>query len=261
MSTLNVTTVPAFTDNYFWLAHAPADPQQVVAVDPGDAAAINRALQQHRLRLAAVLVTHHHADHVGGVAQLQQEHAVPVYGPANEHIPGERIPLREGEVLQLASYGLEFAILDVPGHTAGHIAYVGHGVTFCGDTLFSAGCGRLFEGTAMQMWNSLGKLAALPAATRVYCAHEYTLSNLQFAQAVEPDNVAVKTHHEHCRALRAQGEATVPSTIGLELNINPFLRVREQTVKRAAETQAGRALNSEPDIFAVLRDWKNRFRG
>jgi len=261
VSKLKVTPVPAFSDNYLWLVHAPADPQQVVVVDPGDADAIDQALRQQQLQLAAIMVTHHHADHVGGVKQLQQEHSVPVYGPANETIPGERTALREGDVLRLTQLGLEFTVVDVPGHTAGHIAYVGHGVTFCGDTLFSAGCGRLFEGTAAQMWNSLSKLAALPTATEVYCAHEYTLSNLKFAQAVEPANEAVATHLSKCEADRAANRPTVPTTVGQELNINPFLRVREQTVKRAAEAHAGRKLDSEPDIFAVLRDWKNNFRG
>lgn len=260
VNTLQVTPVPAFDDNYLWLIHAPARSEHVVVVDPGDADAINQALHQHHLRLAAVLVTHHHRDHVGGVAQLQQEHAVPVYGPAAETIPGQLIAVRDNDTVKLAELGLEFLVMDVPGHTAGHIAYYGHGALFCGDTLFSAGCGRLFEGTAAQMWRSLNKLMRLPANTQVYCAHEYTLANLRFSAAVEPDNQAVAMHLRQCEATRAVGRPTLPSTIGLELNINPFLRVREQTVKRAAETHAGHTLDSEPDIFAVLRDWKNHFR-
>jgi hydroxyacylglutathione hydrolase len=258
---LEVTAVTAFADNYLWLVHAPAARRQVVAVDPGDADAITQALDRHQLQLAAVLVTHHHGDHVGGVRQLHEKFAVPVFGPASEIIPGEPAPLHEGDRVKLTELGLAFTVLDVPGHTAGHIAYVGHQATFCGDTLFSAGCGRLFEGTAEQMWNSLSKLAQLPSETQVFCAHEYTLDNLRFAQAVEPDNVAVTAHIQQCQAWRAEARPTVPSTIGLELNINPFLRVRHETVKRAAERQAGRTLDSEPEVFAALREWKNHFRG
>lgn len=261
MSKLEVTPVAAFADNYLWLVHAPRSPQQVIAVDPGDATAVIHMLDRLGLRLAAILVTHHHGDHIGGVQQLHETYDVPVFGPAAESIPGEPTPLREGSEVKLADLGLEFTVLDVPGHTSGHIAYVGHGATFCGDTLFSAGCGRLFEGTASQMWNSVSKLAQLPSDTQVFCAHEYTLDNLRFAQAVEPTNVAVEAHLRQCQAWRAEARPTVPSTIGLELNINPFLRVRCETVKRAAERHVGHTLDSEPEVFATLRDWKNHFRG
>jgi hydroxyacylglutathione hydrolase len=257
---LQVTPVRAFTDNYIWLIHSPRDPARVVVVDPGDARPVERMLAERKLTLAGVLITHHHGDHVGGVTELMQNRSIPIYGPASESIPGNPTRLREGDHASLPELGLEFAVLDVPGHTAGHIAYVGHGSVFCGDTLFSAGCGRLFEGTAEQMHSSLSKLAALPADTLVYCAHEYTLSNLKFGQAVEPDNAAAASYRQHCLELRARDEATIPSDIRRERNVNPFLRCDDETVKQAAEAYAGRRLQSQPEVFAVIRQWKDGFR-
>lgn len=256
---LQITEVRAFADNYIWLVHAPADPAQVVVVDPGDAAPVMRTLAERGLKLAGVLMTHHHADHVGGVPELLRAHAVPAFGPASENIPGDPVRLREGDVAAFDSLGLSFRVLDVPGHTAGHIAYVGHDAVFCGDTLFSAGCGRLFEGTPEQMAASLDKLAALPEATLVYCAHEYTVANLQFSLAVEPENAAAAEHLSHCQALRARGEATVPSNIRRERNVNPFLRCHRETVKQAAERRSGRRLNPA-EVFAVVRQWKDGFK-
>jgi hydroxyacylglutathione hydrolase len=256
---LQVTPVRAFSDNYIWLIHAPYDSRHVVAVDPGDAAPVRRALEEHRLTLEAILLTHHHHDHVGGVAALLQDKAVPVYGPAGESVPGSPTPLREGDVADLSALGLRFDVLDVPGHTAGHIAYVGHGALFCGDTLFSAGCGRLFEGTPQQMTASLDKFAGLPDETQVYCAHEYTVSNLLFSLAVEPSNAEAGAYLEECRARRARDEATLPSNIRRERNVNPFLRCHRETVKQAAEARAGRELNPT-EVFAVLRAWKDGFR-
>jgi hydroxyacylglutathione hydrolase len=257
---LQVTPVRAFTDNYIWLIHSPRDPRQVVAVDPGDAAPVERMLAERALTLSGILTTHHHGDHVGGVTGLLSERSLPVYGPAHESIPGNPIRLREGDRADLPALGLEFTVLDVPGHTAGHIAYVGHGALFCGDTLFSAGCGRLFEGTAEQMHASLSKLASLPAETLVYCGHEYTLSNLKFALAVEPDNADSSRYLTECRELRARDEATVPSDIRRERNVNPFLRCDDQSVKQAAEAQAGRRLLKSTEVFAVIRQWKDSFR-
>lgn len=257
---LEVTPVRAFTDNYLWLIHSPRDRRQVVVVDPGDAQPVERTLADEGLTLAGILVTHHHGDHVGGVAELLQRHAVPIYGPASETIPGNPTPLRQGDQAVLSSPGLEFSVLDVPGHTAGHIAYVGHGAVFCGDTLFSAGCGRLFEGTPEQMYRSLSKLAALPAETLVYCGHEYTLSNLRFGLAVDPDNAEAAGYFSRCRELRARDEATIPSDIRRERNVNPFLRCDANTVKQAAEAHAGRRLPSHTEVFAVLRQWKDGFR-
>jgi len=258
---LEVTAVPAFDDNYLWLIHSPVAREKVLVVDPGDASAVRKTLQLDQLTLSGILVTHHHLDHVGGVTALLEDHSVPVFGPENELIPGEPRRVKQGDHVRFDALGLDFAVLEVPGHTAGHIAYVGHGAVFCGDTLFSGGCGRLFEGTPPQMLASLQKLVALPAETKVYCAHEYTLSNLRFAKAVEPDNQALQAYWEQCVELRDQSRPTIPSSIGLELRINPFLRTRAETVKRAAEQQAGQTLHSESDIFAVLREWKNHFRG
>ena len=257
---LQITQVRAFTDNYVWLVHSPRDPQQVVVVDPGEAAPVTRALSQGGLKLAGILMTHHHADHVGAVSELLRSHPVPAFGPASEVVPGEPTRLREGDAAVFETLGLSFRVLDVPGHTAGHIAYVGHDAVFCGDTLFSAGCGRLFEGTAEQMTASLAKLAALPEETKVYCAHEYTVANLKFSLAVEPQNTEAAAYLEHCQALRARDQATVPSDIRRERNVNPFLRCHQQTVKQAAERHAGRRLNPT-EVFAVIRQWKDGFRG
>ncbi|PZN32505.1 MAG: hydroxyacylglutathione hydrolase [Proteobacteria bacterium] len=268
---LEITPVRAFSDNYIWLIHSPRDPRQVLAVDPGDAAPVQRTLAERGLTLAGILITHHHADHVGGVAELLRRPGptsqasplgdIALFGPAREKVPGEPVRLREGDRVRLDELGLAFEVLDVPGHTAGHIAYVGHGAVFCGDTLFSGGCGRLFEGTPEQMTASLGKLAALPEETRVYCAHEYTVSNLKFSLAVEPDNEDAAAYLRECEAKRARDQATVPSTIGRERKVNPFLRCREQSVKQAAERRAGRGLQSEAEVLAVIRQWKDGFRG
>jgi hydroxyacylglutathione hydrolase len=187
------------------------------------------------------------------------KHPVPVFGPANETIPGRPQLLREGDTVALTEMGLEFSVLDVPGHTAGHIAFVGHGAVFCGDTLFSGGCGRLFEGTAEQMTSSLAKLARLPGETLVYCTHEYTVSNLRFALAVEPNNKQLADYMQACQDKRRRDEPTVPSTIALEHSVNPFLRCAAGTVKQAAETYAGRALDSTVAVFAVVRGWRTAF--
>jgi hydroxyacylglutathione hydrolase len=257
---LQITPVRAFADNYIWLIHSPRNARQVVVVDPGAADPVEQVLNRRELQLSGIFITHHHADHVGGVADLLRQRTAPVFGPAGEAVPGEPQRLREGDHVSLESLGLEFDVLDVPGHTAGHIAYAGHGAVFCGDTLFSAGCGRLFEGTAEQMTGSLAKLAALPDETLVYCAHEYTVNNLKFCLAVEPENGDAIEYLEECQARRQHDEATVPSNIRRERNVNPFLRCRQQTVKQAAERKAGRRLQSEVEIFTVIRQWKDGFR-
>ncbi|RPH44607.1 MAG: hydroxyacylglutathione hydrolase [Lysobacterales bacterium] len=258
---LQVTPARAFSDNYIWLIHSPRDASRVVAVDPGDATPVERVLVERNLSLAGILITHHHLDHVGGVAALLQGRKIPVFGPAHEQTPGEPVRLREGDRAVFPELALDFGVLDIPGHTAGHIAYVGHGAVFSGDTLFSAGCGRLFEGTAAQMSASLDKLAALPPDTLVYCGHEYTLANLRFGLAVEPQNADSVGYFEECQAKRARDEATVPSSMRRERNVNPFLRCDRESVKQAAEARAGRRLQNHTEIFAVIRQWKDGLRG
>ena len=256
---LQVTAIPAFADNYLWLIH---DGQHAAVVDPGDAAPVEAALASLNLTLDAILLTHHHADHAGGVAALVAGRKIPVYGPAHERIAGVSVPLSEGQSVNLPSLGLNLSVLDVPGHTAGHIAYVAaeQRWLFCGDTLFAGGCGRLFEGTAQQMTVSLQKFAELPNDTAVYCAHEYTVSNLRFAVAAEPGNAEVAARLDDAQQRRARGEATVPSAIGLEKQTNPFLRYREPAVIASLQA-AGRLDNDDPvAAFAALREWKNSFR-
>ncbi|WP_205617429.1 hydroxyacylglutathione hydrolase [Pelomicrobium methylotrophicum] len=253
---VDVVPVPAFNDNYIWVLH---DGQQAVAVDPGDAAPVFDFLERQRLRLAAILVTHHHGDHVGGIPALLHRHRVPVYGPRGESISTVTCPLAEGDRVCLPALELEFGVLEVPGHTAGHIAYYGHGRLFCGDTLFACGCGRLFEGTASQMYRSLEKLAALPGDTRVYCAHEYTLSNIRFAKAADPHNPALLERERREKAVRERLEPTLPSTIALERATNPFLRCTEPAVQATVAQRHGRRITDPVEVFAALRAWKNEF--
>jgi len=257
---LEVSPVRAFSDNYIWLIRTPTGCSGAVVVDPGDARPVNVALDEHGLELHAILVTHHHLDHVGGVAELAAAHGARVFGPARESMPCEVERLVDGDKVRLADVGIEFSVMDVPGHTLGHIAYHGHEALFCGDTLFSGGCGRLFEGSPAQMLHSLDRIAALPAATQVYCAHEYTLSNLRFAAEVEPGNAAVIEALEATRVLRARDGISLPSTIGRERSMNPFLRCREPAVRAAVEARAGRNLREPVEIFAAVRTWKDGFR-
>jgi len=254
---LTVRPVPAFRDNYIWLIVS--DGARCAIVDPGDAAPVLAALDELRLRPAAIIATHHHGDHVGGITGLLERYRVPVFGPARENIPGRTHPLREGDAVEIDDLGASFRVLDIPGHTAGHIACVGHGMAFVGDTLFTSGCGRLFEGTAAQMQASLAKLAALPPQTQVYCGHEYTESNLRFAAAVEPGNADIRSRIEASRALRARGLPTVPGPLELEHRTNPFLRVREPAVRKAAEQFAGGPLGDEAAVLGAIRRWKDGF--
>ncbi|WP_285410833.1 hydroxyacylglutathione hydrolase [Variovorax sp. efr-133-TYG-130] len=259
---MTLVPLPAFADNYIWMLH---DGSHAIVVDPGDAQPVFDALARHKLQLAAILVTHHHADHTGGVGALHAATGARVWGPARERIPEPYTPLVQGDVAE--ALGLRFEVIDVPGHTAGHIAYFLPAapseapLLFCGDTLFSGGCGRLFEGTPAQMLASLDALAALPGDTRVCCAHEYTLSNLRFALAVEPANADLTHYNARCESLRAQGQPTLPSQLATERLINPFLRSREATVLRAVRAHAELAADAaEADVFAALRQWKNDFR-
>ena len=256
---LEVTPVRAFADNYIWLIHGIADAGRVAVVDLGDAKPVLRTLDERGLELGALVITHHHGDHTGGIRDLLARAPVPVFGPAGERIPGRTQALRDGDSVAIDGLGLRFDVIDVPGHTAGHIAYYGHGALFCGDTLFSGGCGRLFEGTPAQMTASLDRLAALPADTRVYCAHEYTLSNLRFAAAVEPANQALNAYRDRAGALRAEDRPTLPSTVGLERDVNPFLRCDQPAVVRAAEAHSGRTLSDRVEVFATVRAWKDGF--
>lgn len=253
---VDVIPLRAFRDNYIWCLR---DAAHAAVVDPGDAVPVMQYLEAERLRLVAILATHHHADHVGGVAQLAVEYSAPVYGPARETIPALTHPLREGDRVRIAELDLDFGVLDIPGHTAGHIALVGAGMLFCGDTLFSVGCGRLFEGTPAQMSASLAKLSALPASTRVYCGHEYTAANIRFAQAVEPGNETLGRRERETRTALESGRPSLPSTIADERETNPFLRTRVPGVAARAARHAGRALPDPVEVFAVLREWKNQF--
>ncbi|MDN0081790.1 hydroxyacylglutathione hydrolase [Crenobacter sp. SG2305] len=251
---VTVTPVHAFSDNYIWLLHSAG---RAIAVDPGDATAVLAALAEHGLTLQALLITHHHADHVGGIAELKRHFpGLTVYGPAG--IAGVTDSVMEGSELTL--FGQPFGVLEVPGHTLDHIAYHGAGLLFCGDTLFGAGCGRMFEGSAPQFYASLQKLAGLPGDTLVYPAHEYTLSNLRFAQAVEPGNPALTERERQDSASRTAGRPTLPSTLTQELATNPFLRVDEPEVEASCRREAGHEVTEPAERFAVLRDWKNRFR-
>lgn len=238
-----------------------ASSRHVAAVDPGDAQPVLDYLAREGLELAAILCTHHHSDHVGGVAELTARFPVPVYGPASERIPQRTHGLADGDWITVPGIALRFEVLGVPGHTLGHIAYYGHGLLFCGDTLFSAGCGRLFEGTAAQMHASLSRLRSLPGDTRVFCAHEYTASNLRFAATVEPGNTEIEHHARDVALRRARGLPTLPSTLDRELRINPFLRCGEPSIRESVTAHAGRPLVGESDIFAELRRWKDGFRG
>lgn len=259
---LSIHPVPAFDDNYLWVIE---DGRHAVAVDPGDAEAVAAFLDARSLSLAAILVTHHHDDHIGGVASLASRFACPVIGPDDERVPGRTRTVREGDTVEVESLGLKLRVLEVPGHTRSHIAYVSDGnalppSVFCGDTLFAGGCGRLFEGTPAQMRASLAKLAALPGETRVYCAHEYTLSNLKFARAVEPGNAALAAREARETQRRAHGEPTVPSALADERDTNPFLRESAPEVVASATRHAGRALAGPDEVFAAVREWKNVFR-
>ncbi|RJG26381.1 hydroxyacylglutathione hydrolase [Massilia cavernae] len=260
-SALTVLAVPAFKDNYLWLIH---DGFNAAVVDPGDAQPILAALAENGLALTAILLTHHHADHIGGVQELLRHARVPVFGPRNDGIDAVTRPLGEGDRIAVPGLGLDLRVLDVPGHTLGHIAYVretpGEHWLFCGDTLFAGGCGRVFEGTPAQMADSLGKLAALPEDTKVFCAHEYTLSNLRFAQEVEPGNKQLSQRLIEDGAKRDRDEPTVPSTIGLEKLTNPFLRYQEPGIVRTLVTEGKLENGASPvETFAALRAWKNTF--
>ena len=251
---IQVITIPAFEDNYLWLlVHG----SYAAVVDPGDAPPILHYLEQHQLTLCAILCTHHHADHVGGNRALLARYKVPVYGPPHETIPGRTHAVVQGDCVQIPELALEFSVIDVPGHTAGHVAYYGAERLFCGDTLFACGCGRLFEGTPQAMYQSLSKLAQLPDTTQIYCAHEYTLDNIRFAKIVEPANGDLLAREAQARDTRAKNWPTVPSSLALEKRTNPFLRSHVPSVIQAAQHYAGHALPEPWQVFATVRAWKD----
>ena len=252
---MQIEPIPAFEDNYIWALRRDGD---VVVVDPGEAAPVERYLEKVGARLTAILITHRHGDHVGGVAELIAKASVSVHGPAREAAEVVTHPHREGDRIALPEIGIELTVMDVPGHTLGHIAFYSDGLLFCGDTLFGAGCGRVFEGTLPQMHASLARLAALPASTRVYCAHEYTQSCLRFAKTVEPDNPDIDARIRRVAEQRRLQQPSVPSTLDEELATNPFLRWEAPGVITAATARLGHRPANDAETFAAIRIWRDQ---
>ena len=260
MSQITIIPIPAFNDNYIWAFHA-QDSSHIYVVDPGDAAPVNQFLSANDYQLAGILITHHHYDHTGGIASLTTTSNVPVYGPDNPNIQGITHSLKDGDVIKLA--GTSINIIATPGHTLDHISYMTNHTPspalFCGDILFSAGCGRLFEGTAEQMHDSLSRLSALPADTQIYPAHEYTQSNLKFAHAVEPNNLHIAERIQQVNELRQKNQPTVPSTLATEQLTNPFLRTGQPDVIAAAKKRAQTDSVTPVDVLRKIREWKDQF--
>jgi len=254
---LEVTPIPVLSDNYTWLLRQPQGDTAVI-VDPGEAAPVAKALEAMGVTLTAIMITHHHQDHVAGIEGLVGN-GLPVYGPADSPIPLVTDPVRPGDTLTPPRLGPTFEVLAVPGHTLDHLAFLSDGLLFAGDALFAGGCGRLFEGTAEQMQGYLSELRKLPGDTRLYCGHEYTLANLNFALAVEPDNATLQARHAQVERQRARGAITLPSTLAEECATNPFLRWDVEGVIQRAEAHAGHPLNGPVEVFAALRAWKDRF--
>lgn len=257
MGAFEVIPLRAFSDNYIWTIR---NGSHAAVVDPGDAAPVLDYLGRENLNLVAILNTHHHADHVGGNGELLRHANVPVFGPRDPRIPEVTHRVTEGERITLPHFGIDFAVMEIPGHTRTHIAFHGEGMLYCGDTLFAVGCGRLFEGTPREMHDSLAKLVQLPDATRVYCGHEYTLSNIRFARAVEPANGALQELEASVERLRAKDLPTLPSTIAQEKATNPFVRCSEPDIVAAASRYAGKPLRDPVSVLAAVREWKNNFR-
>jgi hydroxyacylglutathione hydrolase len=252
---LEIVPLPAFKDNYIWTLRRG---KNAAVVDPGEAGPVKAYLASEGLSLVAILATHHHPDHVGGIAELVAMTKVPVFGPRGEPVPALTHPVGQGDKVEIPQLKADFSVLDIPGHTRAHVAYYGLESLFCGDTLFACGCGRVFEGTAEQMLDSLSKLAALPDETRVYCGHEYTLANIKFARQVDPGNSVLAAREEKAAKLRAAGRPTLPSTLGEERATNPFLRCAEPAVVESANKYLGSRIADPVSVFAAIREWKNR---
>ena len=254
---VSVFPIKAFNDNYIWCLH---NKTHCAVVDPGDAAPVLAYCQDNQLTLSAIIITHHHWDHTGGIdALLAAFPNIPVYGPQNKNIKQITVRLSQGDGIELAQLGVTLSVLEVPGHTLDHIAYYGDMGLFCGDTLFSAGCGRLFEGTPQQMYQSLAKLTALPADTAVFCTHEYTMANIAFAETVEPNNQALIDYKHWANKQREIDVPTLPSNLQRELAVNPFLRCHSAELATNVSQNKGATLASEQAIFASLRSWKDNF--
>lgn len=258
VQSMNIRSIPIFEDNYIWLI-VDSNTKKVIAVDPGDADPLLYFLKKNELDLDAILITHHHFDHTHGIERLKRDYNVAVYGPHNPKIIGLTHHVEAGDEIYRSSLDITLGVLNIPGHTLDHIAYTMPGVLFCGDTLFSAGCGRLFEGTPAQMYHSLQHLASLPDDTSVYCTHEYTLQNLKFAKAVEPNNQAIQNKLKQVIALRQTNQATLPSLLKDEKEMNPFLRCQEQDVIQAVEKKMGFKMADPVAVFKYLREWKDGF--
>ena len=249
---IRISPIPAFQDNYIWLIH---NHQYAVVVDPGDATPVIAYLEQHQLKLEAVLITHHHADHIGGVEDLLAYQACKVYAPKKEQYLFAHQAVADHQNIQFEHLPIQLEVIEVPGHTLGHVAYYGANSLFCGDTLFGAGCGRLFEGTPPQMFSSLQKLASLGPETAVYCAHEYTERNLAFAETLEPLNLNLQTRIIETKRLRANHQPSLPSSIELELQTNPFLRCHSKEIARNLNLANAELI----EIFTALREARNSF--
>jgi hydroxyacylglutathione hydrolase len=249
---LNIIPIPAFEDNYIWLLHQHG---YAVVVDPGDTAPVIAALQKLNLTLAAILITHHHSDHIGGVADLLSYQAAPVYAPQYEKFNFEHIKLAEGDEVNLPEINQSFRVMWLPGHTLGHIAYVNDDYLLCGDTLFGAGCGRLFEGTPAQMLTSLNRIKVLNPATKVFCTHEYTAKNIAFALTLEPNNADLQARANSVKQLRQQNIPSLPSNIGLELATNPFLRCNQSSIIKNSQAQNSDDLS----VFTAIRTLRNHY--
>ncbi|MFK5984779.1 MAG: hydroxyacylglutathione hydrolase [Pseudomonadota bacterium] len=259
MKALNVSRIPAFEDNYIWLIHSnnQANEKHIIIVDPGDETPVFEAIKEHHLIPQAIFITHHHADHCGGVKGLLEFYDIPVYGPTNEEINLLSMHCKQGDIITFDEMDLSFSVMDVPGHTKGHIAYFGQQSLFIGDTLFAGGCGRVFEGTFKQMQQSLDSLLGLDDQILVYCAHEYTQDNLKFAVIAEPENQALLQRIKETDILRSKNQPTVPSLLKLEKETNPFLRFNQPSIISAAEKYCGHLLTNPIDTFTIIRQWKD----